>query len=365
MFQHLPFYQSPTLALGRKSVASDSFILKVDARIEIIQDLTAKLRAYYVFPDIAEKICVSLQKRLEHGEYADLTEGEFFALALTMHMQQVNHDQHLWVRWHSQPLPDGDEALRLDPGWQAEQKLEAAQDNYGFHKVERLPGNVGYIDIRFFHRPEWGSETVTATMNFLANTFALIVDLRHCEGGYPGMVALISSYLFGEEPVHLSSIYWRDEDITQQFWTLAQVPGMRFGDKPAYILTSGDTFSAGEEFAYNLKSLKRARLVGKSTGGGAHPGASYRLHPHFEVFIPIGRVINPVTGTNWEGAGVAPDISVPPEQAFDVAYQMALQSILTDLSESLSGPDKVLAQEAQEALKGCAARTGFIKIERP
>ncbi len=337
--------------------------LDAAVRIEIIHKLIEKLRAYYVFPDIAEEICLSLQKHLDRGDYAETTNSRFFALVLTRDMQKVNHDQHLWVRWHSEPLPDNDDALRLDPGWQAERKMEAEQDNYGFHKVERLSGNVGYIDICYFHRPEWGGETAAAAMSFLANALALIIDLRQCSGGYPGMIALVSSYLFGSEPVHLSSIYWRDEDVTQQYWTLPQVPGQRYRDKPVYVLTSNDTFSAGEEFAYNLKSLKRARLVGKVTGGGAHPGASYRIHPHIEAFIPVGRVINPITGTNWEGVGVAPDISVSQEQAFNVAYQMALQSILADLGTSPSGSKIALAQEAGAALKELASHTGFIKID--
>jgi C-terminal processing protease CtpA/Prc len=188
-------------------------------------------------------------------------------------------------------------------------------------------------------------------MNFLADTHALIFDLRQCKGGFPGMLALLSSYLFAEAPLHLSSIYWRDEDCTQQYWTLPYVPGRRFIDKPVYVLTSKVTFSGGEEFAYDLQALKRATIVGEKTDGGAHAGASYRLHPHFKAFIPIGRVINPITGTNWEGCGVSPDIIVPQEQALEVAYQLALQAILESLGETPAGTNKTLAEEIQTVLK--------------
>jgi hypothetical protein len=319
---------------------------------EIVQRLSEKLRACYVFPDIVEQICLHLQKHLEDGEYTSISEGELFALSLTMHMQEVNPDEHLWVRWHAQPLPDEDGPLRLNPEWQEERRLEARLDNYGLSKVERLPGNVGYLDIRYFHRPAWGGDTVSAGMNFLTHTNALIIDLSKCTGGYPGMIALIASYLFGEEPLHLDSIYWRDEDITQQYWTLPYIPGKRFTDKPVYVLISRVTFSGGEEFAYLLKTRQRATLIGDKTDGGAHAGASYRLHPHFEAFIPIGRVINPITGTNWEGCGVTPDIAIPQEQAFKTAYQMALQLVLADLGDSPSGAYKALAEEARSALKG-------------
>ena len=315
----------------------------------MIQSLSDKLRACYVFPDIAEQICACLQEHLENGDYADI-EDELLALALTMHLQEVNHDEHLWIRWHSEPLPDEEGSLRHNREWQDERMLEAGLDNYGLHKVERLAGNIGYIEFRLFHRPAWGGNTVTAAMTCLANTNAMIIDLRRCTGGYPGMVALLMSYLFGEEPVHLSSIYWRDEDITQQYWTLPNVPGKHFVDKPVYVLTSKVTFSAGEEFAYDLQVLERATVVGEKTDGGAHPGASYRLHPHFEAFIPIGRVINPITGTNWEGCGITPDTVVPAEKALEVAYRLSLKSIIESLGQPASEPTRQLLKEAQEAL---------------
>jgi hypothetical protein len=338
---------------------TNQMVIDTATHIEIVQSLSEKLKAYYVFPDIAEQICIRLQKHLEAGEYTDINEGELFALALTMHLQEVNHDEHLWVRWHPEPLPDDEGPLRHNQEWQDERRLEARLDNYGLHKMERLPGNVGYLDIRYFHRPAWGGDTASAAMNFLTHANALIIDLRKCTGGYPGMIALISSYLFGEETLHLDSIYWRDEDVTQQYWTLPYIPGKRFSDKPVYVLISKVTFSGGEEFAYILKTRQRATLIGDKTDGGAHPGASYRLHPHFEVFIPIGRTINPVTGTNWEGIGVIPDLSIPQEQAFNAAYHMALKSIIASLGVSPSGPYKALAEEAQTALKDLVANQKF------
>ncbi|HSQ18161.1 MAG TPA: S41 family peptidase [Anaerolineales bacterium] len=327
-------------------MADANVVLDPDSRVAVINSLAEKLKANYIFPEVAEQICTNLNKHLADGDYSDIADGELFALALTMHLQEVNHDEHLWVRWHPKPLPEHEGQLRQNPEWQAERKLEAQLDNYGLHKVERLPGNIGYLDIHYFHRPAWGGETAVAAMNFLANTEALIIDLRACEGGYPGMIALISSYLFGEEAIHLDSIYWRDDDITQQYWTLPYIPGKRFIDKPVYILIGKVTFSGGEGFAYTLQARKRAVLVGEKTDGGANPGASYRLHPHFEAFIPVGQVINPLTGTNWEGCGVTPDIAAAPEQAFQVAYDMALKALL---GEPSSGPLKNLAEEARKA----------------
>lgn len=268
-----------------------------------------------------------------------------------MHLQEVNRDEHLWVRWHSEPLPEEGGSLRHNREWQDERMWGARLDNYGLHKIERLPGNIGYIEIRYFHRPAWGGDTVAAAMTCMANMNAMIIDLRRCTGGYPGMVALLTSYFFGEELVHLDDIYWRDDNFTQQYWTLPYVPGKRFDAKPVYVLTSRVTFSAGEEFASILQSRGRATIIGDQTDGGAHPGASYRLAPHFEVFIPIGRTINPITGTDLEGVRVAPDISIPQEQALTAAYHMALRTSLASLGEPSSRPLVALVKEIQMALK--------------
>jgi hypothetical protein len=335
-----------------KDHAMDSkpFLIDTSEQAAIIHYLSEKLRAFYVFPDIAEEICACLQKHLDEGDYVTTTEGELFAMALTLHMQEISHDEHLWVRCHLEPLPNHEGQLHQDGEWQELKMVEARLDNYGLHRLERLPGNVGYLDIHYLHRPIWGGDTLVSAINFLANTNAVIIDLRKCEGGYPGMIALICSYLFEEEPIHLDSIYWRDDDRTQQYWTLPYVPGKRYLDKPVYVLISKDTFSGGESIASILQTRQRAILVGEKTDGGAHPGVSYRLHSHFEAFIPIGRNINPVTGTDWEATGVIPDITAVKEQSFDVAYQMALKSIVQSLGESPSGPMKAYAQEVKIAL---------------
>lgn len=326
-------------------------VIDASTHAKLVQELSEKLRANYIFPDVAGEICARLHQHLDGGAYEGITEGEFLAYALTHHMQEVSSDQHLWVCWHPEPLPDHEGQLRHSEDWLARQRLEAELDNYGLHKVERLPGNIGYLDIRRLHRPAWGGDTAIAAMSLLAHASALIFDLRRCTGGYPDMVALVLSYLFGEEPVHLNSIYWRDDDTTQHYWTLPHVPGTRFDDEPVYVLISQETFSGGEEFAYDLQALRRATIIGERTSGGAHPGASYRLHPHFEAFIPIGRAINPVTGGNWERTGVVPDVAVPAEQAFDTAYRLALQAVIEQIGEPPSGPLEALLQEAQAALE--------------
>ena len=325
-------------------------VITPSAQMEIIQILGEKLKTYYVFPDIAEQISKSLQDHLHKGDYTGIKEGDELASILSQHLQEINQDKHLRVRWCPEPLQEHEGALSQNQAWLDEWLLKARLDNYGLHKAERLPGNIGYLDIRKFDDPRQAGETAVGAMNFLANTDSLIIDLRRCQGGNPDMVALISSYLFGEERVHLNSFSWREAGTSEQYWTLPYVPGKQYGDKPVYVLTGRETFSGGEEFAYNLKVRKRATLVGETTRGGANIGAPYRIHPHYEVFIPIGRPVNPVTGTNWEGSGVTPDLPVTQEQALPVAYRMALEAILEKMGEAPAGAYKGQAEEAREAL---------------
>lgn len=316
----------------------------------IIQNLLELLKTHYLFPDIAEGISAHLQSCLAEGAYAQITDGELFAKTLTGHLQEINQDKHLCVFWRPEELPEHVSPPHENPAIVAEWHQRASLDNYGLYKLERLAGNVGYLDIRAFYPPEWGGDTAAAAMNFLANTSALIIDVRKNGGGHPRMVAFICSYLFGEEPVLLNSFYLRTEELPQQSWTMPYVPGKRFGDKPIYVLTSKDTFSGGEEFCYNLKTRQRATLIGEATGGGAHLVEIHRLHAHFEALISKGRPVNPITGTNWEGSGVLPDIPVAQEQAFQVAYRMALQSIIQGIDETAPAPSRGLKEEAQAAL---------------
>ena len=227
--------------------------------------------------------------------------------------------------------------------------------NGGFEKVERLDGNVGLLKFNGFLPPEFAGDTAVAAMNFLASSDALIVDLRENGGGDPAMVALICSYLFGAEPVHLNDLYFRPANETHQYWTLSFVPGKHYGEKPVYVLTSRNTFSGAEEFTYNLKTRKRATIVGETTGGGANPGGPERIDDHFQVFVPSGRAINPVTKINWEGTGVTPDVAVPADQAFHTAYLRALKQLEDSaIDRQKSGKDKaeppMLAEERTRAV---------------
>jgi len=218
-------------------------------------------------------------------------------------------------------------------------------DNFGIRQVERLDGNVGYLDVRRVAVPANAGPAIAAAMELVAGAYALIIDLRHNGGGAPDGVVFWCSYLFDGEPVHLNDIFRADTGETRQFWALPYVPGTRYPDRPVYVLTSGHTFSGGEDFAYTLQALGRATVIGETTGGGAHPTRAFPISPAVHIGIPFARSVNPVTGTNWQGTGVVPDVAVPADQALDVAYARALEHVL-----GLDDVPPPIADEAREAL---------------
>jgi hypothetical protein len=296
---------------------------RVDAatRRRVIEAALAKLDSNYVFPDVATKMADAVRARLARGEYERVTNGIRFASLLTEHLQDVSRDKHLRVNFSPRRVPDRRPNDGPSPAEQERFRKQMAEVNCGFVKAEHLPGNVGYLKFNFFAAEEVCAPTATAAMNFLANVNALIVDLRDNGGGDPAMVAHVTSFLFSKK-THLNNLWTRRTNETREFWT-RDVPGNRLGDdKPVFVLTSKRTFSGAEEFSYNLKNLKRATIVGETTGGGAHPVSGHKIDEHFTIGVPFARAINPISKTNWEGTGVEPDVKVPASEALATAQKL-------------------------------------------
>jgi C-terminal processing protease CtpA/Prc len=295
-----------------------------------IKTINGLLADNYVFPDTATKMSAHLQSQVEQGHYEKLNDGKDFAKQLTADLQSISHDKHLRVlldREGRRSAKKGDQKSQKE--FENKQLRRAQARNFGFEEVKILEGNVGYLRLTQFFDASVGGETAVAAMNFFANAEALIIDLRKNGGGSPSMIQLLTSYLYDSEPVHLNNFYWRPSDLHTQTWTLPHVPGVRRPDMPVYVLTSNRTFSAAEEFSYNLRNLERATLVGETTGGGAHPGGPQRINDDFVLWIPQGRAINPITKTNWEVVGVKPHIETKAADALKVAHEAALK-VLAD-----------------------------------
>jgi hypothetical protein len=313
-------------ALGPNMPVS-SVRIDATARARVVARSAALLDSFYVFPDVARRMGDSARARLARGAYGNYDSGISFARHLTDDFAAIAHDKHLRVGFSPRAMPAGPPETGTPPKPTADENARARhgvdERNCSFEKVERLEGNVGYLKFDGFENVELCAATADAAMTFLAGTRALIVDLRENGGGSPPMVAYITSYLF-DSRTHLNDLWTRHTGKTEEFWTRDSVPGRRFGgQKPVYVLTSSSTFSGAEEFTNNLKALKRATIIGETTGGGAHPVRARDIDDHFFIGVPYARAINPITHTNWEGVGVEPDVKVAAGEALATAERMA------------------------------------------
>jgi C-terminal processing protease CtpA/Prc len=315
--------------------------------IAAMQQLARLVTENYVFAEVGAEVAGLLARGTEEGRYAGAADEASLAALVTEDLQSVNGDKHLRLVYNADEVPaDGDESAEA-----AALSRWAERTSRGIARVERLDGNIGYLDLRpVLFPPSITGDAAVAAMSLVAPTDALIVDLRRCLGGDPGMVALLCSYLLGDEPVHLMDMDERASNRINQSWTLPYVPGRRFGaGKPVYLLTSATSFSGAEALSYNLQQLGRASVVGERTKGGAHLREGFRVNPHLQATIPVARAVSPVSGTNWEGTGVTPDIEVPADDAFRTAYRRALDHVLS-LPDDGARTDTV--HEARQARDG-------------
>ncbi len=319
------------------------------ASVEVATKLAAELERSYVFEDKGAAMAAALRAKAASGAWNSL-EGDALADALTETCRSITNDKHLRVRHQRANAPRPQSAFLLDEN---AARREWTQRNFGFERAERMQGNVGYLEIREFVPAEMSRATAAAAMAFLQDTDALVIDLRQNGGGDPETVRFLCSYFFGAEPVLLNTLVNREMRQAEEYWTLRDVPGRRYVDKPVYVLVSGKTFSAAEEFAYDLQCRERATIVGRTSGGGAHPVDRRDLGGDYSVMLPVARAENPVTKTNWEGVGVVPSVDVEEDVALDRAWGLALERIAQ--GEKDAGRRKLLLELAAEK-SGKAAR---------
>ncbi len=334
------------LALGVAAAFASPIVPKPDVSA-LVEELAQAIRENYVFPDKGEAAAAMLEDNLGQGAYDGLADMEL-AQRLSTDLREFTKDRHFGVR----PAPPRTESES------APTPRNVPTSPFGFNKVERLDGNIGYVDLRGFAPRGLAEPTVHAAMKLLQGSDALIFDLRKNGGGDPGTIQVVCSYLFDpDEPVHLNSLYFRPTDETTEFWTQPEIlESEAMPETPIWVLTSSYTFSGGEEFAYNLKTRKRATLIGETTGGGAHPVNGFMVGDHDLVaMIPVGRAINPITGDNWEGKGVAPDVEAPAEEALDIAIAQALEHMAASGEQ---GKD----EQAAWAMVALQAKNGGLPI---
>jgi hypothetical protein len=344
---------------GREVTVSEAEMAPVsnEEREMVVRRVSELLIDFYVFADVAEECFERINGRLAEGAYDDITRPNLFAAALNEDLRDVSGDKHLNVAALFGVSTEDDISRAFD---ELDFQHFLQRGNHGVIRVEWLRGNVGYLDLRAFNSLYVARHKFVSAMELLSDMDAIIIDLRkEVMGGPPETVQFLASYFF-DEPTLIDTAYFRKDDVRNEIWTLENVPGTRMADVPLFILTDEDVFSAGEGFTYALQALGRATIVGGTTMGGAHITRPFRIGDRFEAKIPWGRPINPMTGTNWEGVGVEPDIQVDADKAFDVALALAREAA-DDRRAKREAQDIAVLQKVIEQIK--QAESSFAREE--
>ncbi len=323
------------------------------ARRGVVEATATALIDNYVFPDVGARAAALIRANLKAGGYDGL-DRTAFAERLTTDLRSVTHDLHMRVSVAGQPPEPPSDGV----------ETPAPQGMFSFERADRLKGNVGYVRIDGFLPPELFRLGADPVMEKLAGTDALIIDMRFNHGGDPAAVSyLVSFFVDPAVPVHVNDLIWRKpgtSEYNREVFSTGPTPVSYLG-KPVIVLTGKGTFSGGEEFSYDMQQLKRARLVGETTGGGANPGGTWPVGSDLVIFVPTGRAENPITKTSWEGGGVKPEVMTTADAAFAKGYALALAANRKPVAEAAT-LDEVL--EERLMVRRTEAYPGGVELVR-
>lgn len=292
----------------------------------VVEATLALIDRHYVFADARPAIVAKLKAHEVAGRY-DVTSAAELVGRLSPDLAAAGDDKHLWIEY------DPAQSASLVRG----EKSQAARDysaregrlhNQGYETLRILPGNVRYLDLTAF---QWNGATTTRTvadaMRFLGDGDAVIIDLRRNGGGSGEAVQALVSYFMPADHRVLMTFHEGANGRTHVTRVLDRLPAPRLTGKPLYVLTSGHTGSAAEEFAYHVRWFKLGTLVGATTGGAANNDSLYPVGRGFVLSVSTGRPEHPVTHGNWQGVGVPVDVAVPEASALDEAQLRALAAL--------------------------------------
>ena len=315
--------------------------LTPEIRAAVVDSIAAQVTRFYAVADTGRLIGDHLRRQRRAGAYDRITSPELFAEALATDLKKVNGDKHLFVVIRQPGAPAIPMGLDRLPPMQgptgptpAPMIAAARRNNFNLGRVEVLPGNVGYIEFRGFSPVKEAEEAVANALRVLEHTDATIIDVRDHGGGSGVLSNFLISHFTGPDTVHVLDVEVRGASQLTHRYTLANVPGPQRPDVPLYVLTSRGTVSAGEDFAFVMKNIGRATLVGETTAGAGRNNPTFDVGHGFGLSLSVSRVMDPKTKAEWEGIGVKPDVAVPPRNALAAAHALALRN----LADSASGP---------------------------
>jgi len=318
------------------SEKQQDIVISSQTRAELIDSVISKINNGYVFSDRTKYLEKVLRKYEAEPVFGDTIGSIAFVAQINRLLFQASQDKHLQLLYSHQTLPQQDSKEGALPEFITQFAIE---NNYGFVKLEILKGNIGYMNVLGFFPFEEARDAAISAFRFVENTAALIVDLRQNNGGESNIANFVISYFFDQIPVNFLSNQFRKERRMEESWSASYLPGRRYLNRPVYILTSNQTFSAGEAMAFVLQSFKKATIVGETTGGGGNICDLIKLNNHVMINLPVGYPIIPGTKKNWDGTGVIPDIKTSSDKALEVAV-LSASKLLSDSTRLFVAPHR-------------------------
>lgn len=323
----------PAVAAAQPGPGPDpaAVTMSADENRAVVLSLAQVLRERFAFRERGVAAAREIEAMERRGEFREARTAAALLALIDSKVAPVVDDRHFRVRYMGPEIiagfregPPPAEALAA---FHEEVRLRGSE----IPDVRWLPGNVGYLRISRFYDAPPTAEKLAAAMGMLADTGALIIDVRGAPGGEPAGVANVIGHLVAERTATVHAEDPFNPSASRTYYAEPRTPG--FVGRPVYVLIDGDTGSGAEEFAYDLQAMGRATLVGQTTAGAATPGGYRPLAGGFAAFIPMQVITNTVTGANWEGVGVTPDVEAPAEQALARAHRLALEAILEDVTD--------------------------------
>jgi hypothetical protein len=311
MLRTLAFGIAFAVACATVAPAAKGQSLGADERAAALIAIEDAIRAHYVFEERVPGIIARIKQARAARRY-DVTSPVQFARLVSEDLEAVSHDGHLYLRDDPDRFTAASQPGKEDSALDAYRKAEAQRANSGLDRFEILPGNVRYLRITQFRwDPETTPQGYAEAARFLRGGDAIILDLRDNGGGTSDAADLFNKMFLPPNPKHVEAPGASGRDPV-------------WADKPIYILINAGTGSAAEAVSYNAKAEGVATIVGMTSYGAANNNRYVPIAPRFILSVSERVPIHPITGTNWEGVGVVPDLAISSERALAAAHADAL-----------------------------------------